>query len=199
MVIDINKNIDNYRETVVLGLTAKQLIYSILSVAVGGGIVLLLYQKAGLTVSAYIAIPAVTPIALSGFYSYNGMGFMEMMKLKIHFAFGNRALAYVSTEGEDVIREIRQQESVNERRSFTRQVCAADSTNVGALAARKTRSMSTMQAEKKEMQKQKSRRKKADSRENFRKVAKKMLRSVILLLLIFGALIGAAIWYKYFR
>lgn len=121
MVIDINKNIDNYKETVVLGLTAKQLIYSILSVAVGGGIVLLLYQKVGLTVSAYIAIPAVTPIALSGFYSYNGMGFMEMMKLKIHFAFGNRALAYVSTEGEDVIRNIRQQEMLADKKAKKKQ------------------------------------------------------------------------------
>ena len=45
-----------------------------------------------------LPIPAVTPIALSGFYSYNGMGFMEMMKLKMHFAFGNRALAYVINE-----------------------------------------------------------------------------------------------------
>ncbi len=121
MVIDINKNIDNYKETVVLGLTAKQLIYSILSVAMGGGIVLLLYQKVGLTVSAYIAIPAVTPIALSGFYSYNGMGFMEMMKLKMHFAFGNRALAYVSTEGEDVIRNIRQQEMMADKKARKKQ------------------------------------------------------------------------------
>lgn len=121
MVIDINKNIDNYKETVLLGLTAKQLVYSVLSVAVGGGIVLLLYQKAGLTVSAYIAIPAVAPIALSGFYSYNGMGFMEMMKLKMHFAFGNRALAYVSTEGEDVIREIRQQEMIADKKTKQKQ------------------------------------------------------------------------------
>ena len=166
MVIDINKNIDNYKETVVLGLTAKQLIYSVLSVAVGGGIVLLLYQKVGLTVSAYIAIPAVTPIALSGFYSYNGMGFIEMMKLKMHFACGNRALAYVSTEGEDVIRNIREQE---------------------------------MLADKKERKKQKGRRKKADSREDFQKKAKKMLLSVFLLLIMLGALAGAAVWYKYFR
>ena len=42
MVIEINKNIDNYKESVVLGLTAKQLIYSLASVIVGGGIVLLL-------------------------------------------------------------------------------------------------------------------------------------------------------------
>ncbi|RKI21161.1 PrgI family protein [bacterium 1xD8-6] len=166
MVIDINKNIDNYKETVVLGLTAKQLIYSVLSVAVGGGIVLLLYQKVGLTVSAYIAIPAVTPIALSGFYSYNGMGFIEMMKLKMHFACGNRALAYVSTEGEDVIQNIREQE---------------------------------MLADKKERKKQKGRRKKADSREDFQKTAKKMLLSVFLLLIMLGALAGAAVWYKYFR
>lgn len=166
MVIDINKNIDNYKETVLLGLTAKQLVYSVLSVAVGGGIVLLLYQKAGLTVSAYIAIPAVAPIALSGFYSYNGMGFMEMMKLKMHFAFGNRALAYVSTEGEDVIREIRQQEMI---------------------------------ADKKTKQKQKNRREKAGSKEDFGKTAKKMLRSVIMMLGVLGILVGAAIWYKYFR
>lgn len=166
MVIDINKNIDNYKETVVLGLTAKQLIYSVLSVAVGGGIVLLLYQKVGLTVSAYIAIPAVTPIALSGFYSYNGMGFMEMMKLKMHFAFGNRALAYVSTEGEDVIRNIRQQE---------------------------------MMADKKAKKKQKGSHKMADNGANFRKRAKKMLFSMFLMLGIFGALAGAAVWYKYFR
>ena len=166
MVIDINKNIDNYKETVVLGLTAKQLVYSVLSVAVGGGIVLLLYQKVGLTVSAYIAIPAVTPIALSGFYSYNGMGFIEMMKLKMHFAFGNRALAYVSKEGEDVIRNIREQE---------------------------------MLADKKERKKQKGRRKKADSREDFQETAKKMLLSVFLLLIMLGALAGVAVWYKYFR
>lgn len=166
MVIDINKNIDNYKETVVLGLTAKQLIYSILSVAVGGGIVLLLYQKVGLTVSAYIAIPAVTPIALSGFYSCNGMGFIEMMKLKMHFAFGNRALAYVSTEGEDVIRNIRQQEIL---------------------------------ADKKAKKKQKGSQKMEDNGADFRKAAKKMLFSMFLMLVIFGALVGAAVWYKYFR
>lgn len=166
MVIDINKNIDNYKETVVLGLTAKQLIYSVLSVAVGGGIVLLLYQKAGLTVSAYIAIPAVTPIALSGFYSYNGMGFMEMMKLKLHFAFGNRALAYVSTEGEDVIRNIRQQELL---------------------------------ADKKAKKEQRGSLKRADNREDFKKVAKKMLFLMFLMLVISSALAGTAVWYKYFR
>lgn len=110
MVIEINKNIDNYKESVVMGLTARQLIYSILSVVIGGGIVLLLYRHIGLTASTYIAIPVVAPIALTGFYSYNGMTFMEMVKRKLHFAFGNQTLTYISTEGETAIRQLRQAE-----------------------------------------------------------------------------------------
>lgn len=44
MVIEVNKDIDRYKETVVMGLTARQLVFSIASVVVGGGIVLLLYR-----------------------------------------------------------------------------------------------------------------------------------------------------------
>lgn len=107
MVIEVNKDIDRYKESVVLGLTARQLIYSIISVVIGGGIVFLTYPYVGLTTSAYIAIPVVAPIALTGFYSYNGMTFMEMMKLKLHFSFGNKALTYVSTESAENIRKVR--------------------------------------------------------------------------------------------
>ena len=57
MVIEINKDIDRYQESVAMGLTAKQLVFSIASVIVGGGIVLLLYRYIGLTGSAYVAIP----------------------------------------------------------------------------------------------------------------------------------------------
>ena len=35
MVIEINKDIDRYKESVVMGLTAKQLIFSVASVAAG--------------------------------------------------------------------------------------------------------------------------------------------------------------------
>lgn len=108
MVIEINKDIDRYQETVAMGLTAKQLIFSIASVIVGGGIVLLLYKYIGLTGSAYVAIPCVAPIALGGFYSFNGMNFYEYMGKKLHFMFGNRTLTYVSTEGELAVKEFEQ-------------------------------------------------------------------------------------------
>lgn len=112
MVIEINKDIDRYKESVVMGLTAKQLIYSIASVVAGGGIVLLLYPYIGLTPSVYVAIPVVAPIALGGFYSFNGMSFYEVMGKKIRMMFGNRPLTYVSTEGEAVIKECQQEEAV---------------------------------------------------------------------------------------
>lgn len=87
-----------------LGLTARQLLFSAASVVVGGGMVLLLYQYIGFTGAAYVAIPCVAPIALGGFYSYNGMSFYKYMGKKLYFMFGNKALPYVSTEGEPAIK-----------------------------------------------------------------------------------------------
>ncbi|MEE1306312.1 MAG: PrgI family protein [Agathobacter sp.] len=117
MVIEINKDIDRYQESVAMGLTAKQLIFSIASVVVGGGIVLLLYKYIGLTGSAYVAIPCVAPIALGGFYSFNGMSFYEYMGKKLYFMFANRALTYVSTEGEPTIKvfQLEQTEQVKKK------------------------------------------------------------------------------------
>lgn len=82
MNISINKDIEKYQESVVMGLTARQLIFSIASVACGGAIVLLTYRYVGLTGSAYIAIPVVAPLALNGFYSYQGEYFTQMFKEK---------------------------------------------------------------------------------------------------------------------
>lgn len=117
MVIEINKDIDRYQESVAMGLTAKQLVFSAASVAVGAGIVLLLYPYIGLTGSAYVAIPCVAPIALGGFYSYNGMSFYEYMGRKLHFIFGNRALTYVSTEGEPAVKRYKAQQSAADKRN----------------------------------------------------------------------------------
>ena len=167
MVIEINKNIDNYKESVVLGLSARQLVYSVLSVAVGGGIVLLLYRHVGLTVSTYIAIPVVAPIAMTGFYSYHGMTFVEMMKLKLHFAFANRALTYVSTEGEQAVQKLRQEETQGQQKKKNKAV------------------------------NRKSMGKTETDREGFDKARKKMFRMLTAMVLFFVLFVVLAVWYKY--
>ena len=110
MNISINKDIEKYQESVVMGLTARQLIFSIASIACGGAIVLLTYKHVGLTGSAYIAIPVVAPLALNGFYSYQGMSFTQMLRRKMWFAFKNRPLTYISEESEKNIKRMRMEE-----------------------------------------------------------------------------------------
>ena len=111
MIIEINKDIDRYKETVIMGLTARQLIFSVLSVLVGGGVVLLLYPLIGLTASVYVAIPAVAPVALGGFYSFNGMNFYEYMGRKLKMLFAKDQLTYLSSEGEGVLEELQIEEA----------------------------------------------------------------------------------------
>lgn len=98
MVIEMNKDIEKYQESVVWGLTGKQLLFSALSLLAGGGIVLLTYQTVGLTTAAYLAIPVAAPIALGGFYSYYGMSFYEVTRRRIRQLFFNRTLLYRSSE-----------------------------------------------------------------------------------------------------
>lgn len=120
MQIEVNRDIDKFKESVVLGLTARQLLYSVLSVALGGAVVFLVYPYVGLTTSAYIAVPVVAPIALTGFYSHNGMTFVEMMKLKLHFMFGNRELTYQSTEDESELDKIRREQALEAKKKGKR-------------------------------------------------------------------------------
>ena len=116
MNISINKDIEKYQETVVMGLTAKQLICSVAAIVIGAGIVLATYKYVGLTASAYIAIPVVAPIALNGFYEYQGMSFTEMFKRKLKSIFVNPQLTYISEEGEGLIKEL-QLEDMNREKS----------------------------------------------------------------------------------
>lgn len=120
MVIEINKDIERYKETLVMGLTTKQFVFSMASIIAGGGIVLGLYPLVGLTVSVYVAAPVIVPIALGGFYSYNGMGFYEVMRRKVQMAFKNRPLLYLSTEGAARINEQYLEEAEKKKRATSK-------------------------------------------------------------------------------
>lgn len=100
MVIEMNEDIEKYEETVVMGLTARQAIFSFLSLMVGAGIILFLYfcVGIGIMVSCYIAIPFVMPIALMGFYKYNGMNFFQFFSRFIASFRLSKPLLYQSTE-----------------------------------------------------------------------------------------------------
>lgn len=110
MIIEINKDIEKYKENVAMGLNVRQLIFSLLSLGVGSCVIWLLYRKTGLTLACYLAAPVVTPIALCGFYSYNGMEFPEMLCLFLRSLFRNPELLCVPAEYEQEMEEFRRQQ-----------------------------------------------------------------------------------------
>ena len=121
LIIEINKDIEKYQESVAMGLTAKQLVYSILALGSGCLIVFLLYEKIGLTFSCYVAVPIVAPIALCGFYSYNGMGFREVFTRYMRSIFRNKTLVFQSSGYREMTAEIRTKEEA-ERKAAVRKV-----------------------------------------------------------------------------
>lgn len=179
MVIEINKDIDRYQESVAMGLTAKQLIFSVISVVVGGGLVFLLYPFVGLTGAAYVAIPVVAPIALGGFYSYNGMSFYEVTEKKLHFMFGNKALTYVSTEGEPAIKafELEKASAIKNRGKRKKS---------GKLNVAEESDLEVSDNEKE-----------INRKEEFEASKKKMMRMLIVCMVVIVILIGLAVSYKF--
>lgn len=115
LIIEINKDIEKYQESVAMGLSAKQLVYSILALGSGCGIVFLLYEKIGLTFSCYVAVPIVAPIALCGFYSYNGMDFREVFTRYMKSIFRNKALVFQSSGYREMRAEIQASEEAEKR------------------------------------------------------------------------------------
>ncbi len=115
MIIEINKDIEKYLESVAMGLSAKQLAFSILALGSGCVIVFVLYEKIGLTFSCYVAVPIVAPIALCGFYSYNGMGFREVFIRYMRSIFRNKALVFQSSGYRETVLEIKEREEAEKR------------------------------------------------------------------------------------
>lgn len=120
LIIEINKDIEKYQESVAMGLSAKQLVYSILALGSGRAIVFLLYEKIGLTFSCYVAVPIVAPIALCGFYSYNGMGFREVFIRYMRSIFRNKALVFKSSGYREMKAHIRAKEEAVKRAAVKR-------------------------------------------------------------------------------
>lgn len=106
MEIELSEDLQHYKESLVLGLTAKQFLFSALALGVGTGIVLLLYEKIGITLSCYVATPFVVPLALTGFYNYHGLTFWQFAGKMIYFSFLNRPLVYGSTESVQELKQI---------------------------------------------------------------------------------------------
>lgn len=73
MEIKINKEIMDYKETIFWGLSLRQFVCSISSVAIAVLLYILLRNVLGRELVSWFCIMGAAPIAAAGFFSYHGM------------------------------------------------------------------------------------------------------------------------------
>ena len=82
MLIPVNQNIDEYKDDFYKGLTLRQSVISLITVAVGAvvylGLTMLLHLPQ--TLALYVTLPVVFPIAAYGFLKIHGMNIAEYVK-----------------------------------------------------------------------------------------------------------------------
>lgn len=70
MEIKINKDIQEYKESIAFGLDMRQFFCSILAIVAGGGVYLLLNKVNGF-LATIVAMVVVVPFGFLGFFKYN--------------------------------------------------------------------------------------------------------------------------------
>ena len=82
MLIPVNQNIDEYKDDFYKGLTLRQSVISLITVAVGAVVYLALTGLLHLpqSLSLYMTLPVVFPIAAYGFLKIHGMNIAEYVR-----------------------------------------------------------------------------------------------------------------------
>ena len=79
MEIRINKEIKDYHESLFFGLSTRQFICSVAAVGAAVGIYFGLKNYIDKETVSWLCIVAAAPIAVAGFFNYNGMNFEEFI------------------------------------------------------------------------------------------------------------------------
>ena len=93
MEIKINKEIRNYKETLFFGLSLRQFACSVLAVGVAVGLYFALRNVLDRETVSWLCIVGAAPIAVAGFFKYNGMTLEKFAWAWFHSEFlmaGNR-------------------------------------------------------------------------------------------------------------
>jgi len=76
--VRINKEVRNYQESLLFGLSLRQLLFALLAVLVAVGVYFALGNVVGSEIG-WVCILAAFPFALGGFFTYNGMTFEKFL------------------------------------------------------------------------------------------------------------------------
>ena len=98
MEIRINKEIRDYTESIFLGLTLRQFLFSALGCLMAVVVYFSLSPTLGLEITSWLCILGALPFALLGFVSYQGMKAEEILIVAIKsWILSNRKLVFSPT------------------------------------------------------------------------------------------------------
>ena len=79
MEIKIPKEVRQHKETIFFGLSVRQFVCAVLAVGTAVGVYFLLKTITGPETASWACIVAAAPVAVTGFFQYNGMTFEQFL------------------------------------------------------------------------------------------------------------------------
>ncbi|WP_440300715.1 PrgI family protein [Huintestinicola butyrica] len=118
---DVPQDVTEYKEQFFFGMNSRQLICSVLMIALAVLIFLVGSKFISTDILVYITIFEIAPLAAVGFLKYNGMGFEKIAATVMDFYVSNqrRRMEYIPEEMQihDAVREIYIRQLEEDRRA----------------------------------------------------------------------------------
>ncbi|MDE6252582.1 MAG: PrgI family protein [Lachnospiraceae bacterium] len=101
-----SKDVEKYKRKGFKGLSKLEMVFAILTVAIGSGVIYLLnYLNVPMLVSVYIGVFACAPVAFLGFKKKKGYSLFEIIEKNRELAKTSGKMPYISTEGVYFLKE----------------------------------------------------------------------------------------------
>lgn len=98
MEIKINKDVQEYKESIAFGLDVRQFAFSGLALVCGAGTYLLLHGSIPPSVAGWVAIAAAVPAGMFGFFKYNELPLEKYLSAVIKTKFSPEKRIFRTTE-----------------------------------------------------------------------------------------------------
>ena len=115
MEIKINKEINDYTDQVVWGLSARQALFSGLAIVVAGTVYFTLSARLGEFFTVLLIVFTAGPVALLGFIKYNGMYFERLVVCILRSFRMNKKLCWRAKSAYKWLEEVDALEARKER------------------------------------------------------------------------------------
>ena len=96
MEIKVNREIRDHNEAIFMGLSLRQVIFSVLAIGVAVGLYFLLRNTFSLETLSWLCVLCAAPFAALGFFQYNGMTAERFLLAVLKYRITPKALLFRS-------------------------------------------------------------------------------------------------------